>query len=572
MRDGTRLQTVILRPVGRAGNLPMLLRRTPYGVPEKTELPEGYAELAKDGYILVFQNLRGRFKSEGEFIVSTKVDLDDPKAIDEATDAYDTIDWLVSHVPANSGKVGMIGISYSGLTAGLALLRPHPALKAVSDQAAPTDLFLNDDIHRYGALRLSYAFEYAVLEQSEKNANAPFAFDSYDTYEWYLRLGSVANAKKRLGGNLQAWNDIVDHPDRDAYWKAQAWAEKLPGARIPTLTVAGFWDQEDPWGPWQVYRAGARRDPEGINQMVAGPWTHGSWALTTGDRLGNVPLGQQQTGVQFRRDIQAPFFRFWLFGRGAKPAWQAKIYETGSNVWREFPRWPPVEAQPTRLYFHSDGSLSFTPPGALEGRTPPRSFVSDPANPVPYRPRPITPTFSSEGWATWETLDQRFVDHRPDVLTYVSAPLDHDVRVDGEVSATLIASTSGSDGDLVLKLIDVYPENATPEAMRGYQLPIAMEVRRGRYLTDYARPQPLTPDRPTTWPIPLRDRAHMFLKGHRIMVQVQASWFPVIDRNPQKFLPNIYAARDSDFVPATNRIYAEPDRSSFVTLPIVPQP
>ena len=572
MRDRVRLQTVIMRPLGRPGRLPLLLRRTPYGVPTSAAgpLPAGYEELAKDGYIIVVQNLRGRFKSEGTFRVTTKVDPKDAHAIDEATDAYDTIDWLVKHVPDNNGRVGMIGISYSGLTAGLALARPHPALKAVSDQAAPTDLFVNDDFHHYGALRLSYAFEYAVLEQSEKTANAPFKFDMRDTYDWYLKLGSVANARRYLGDRLQAWNDIVDHPDYDAYWKDQAWASVVTGTKVPTLTVAGFWDQEDPWGPWQVYRSAARKDRDNRALMVAGPWTHGSWATTSDDRLGQVPLGGQRTATAFRQDVQAPFFRYWLWGQGTRPAWTARLFETGSNQWREYRQWPPVEAKPTRLYLHADGSLSFTPPGAADAATPFRSFVSDPANPVPYRPRPITPTFSSEGWTTWETLDQRFVDHRPDVLSYVSAPLDHDVRVNGEVSATLTASTSGTDSDMIVKLIDVYPEDAEPEAMRGYQFPVAMEVRRGRYLKNLSRPEPLVPDRPTTWPVPLRDRAHVFLKGHRIMVQVQSSWFPIIDRNPQRFVPSIYEAKDGDFAAATQHVYSAPDQASYITLPVMP--
>lgn len=585
VRDGVRLQTVILTPVGFKGPLPIIFQRTPYGVPAGAppSVSAADADLYKDGYIRVFQNLRGRFKSEGVFQISTKVDLKDPKAINEATDAYDSIDWLVKHVPNNNGRVGMTGVSYSGLTAGMALLMPHPALKAVSDQAAPADLWMNDDFHRYGALRLSYAFEYAVLEQSEKGANAPFKFDIYDTYDWYLKLGSVANAQSKLAAPLQAWTDIVQHPNYDAYWKEQAWAEQIKGGRVPTLTVGGFWDQEDPWGPWQIYKHGEVGDHDNTNLMVAGPWTHGGWKRGDSSHIGQAPLGGHDTGAEFRADVEAPFFRYWLHGVGDKPAYGARMFETGSNSWKIYDSWPPKQAKATDLYFHSDGSLSFTAPTADDARAPYREYVSDPANPVPYRPRPIASTFTSADWSTWETLDQRFVDRRPDVLTYVSAPLDHDITIAGEVSATLFASTSGTDSDMVVKLIDVYPENADPVAselgggehpdaksMNGYQLPIAMEIRRGRFLESYEHPTALKPNVPVTWTVPLRDRDHVFLKGHRIMVQVQSSWFPVIDRNPQTFTPSIYTAKDSDFVKATQHVYATPAMPSHVTLPLLP--
>ena len=355
---------------------------------------------------------------------------------------------------------------------------------------------------------------------------------------------------------------------------------------MPTLTVAGFWDQEDPWGPWQVYRHGETGDADNINLMVAGPWTHGGWRTSAKvDHLGQVPLGGHDTAAEFRAEVEAPFFRYWLHGKGEKPAWGARIFETGANRWQSYASWPPKEAKPVELYLHADGTLSFTAPTAAETTSGARyrEYVSDPANPVPYRPRPIASTFTSADWDTWETLDQRFVDHRPDVLTYVSAPLDHDLAIAGEVSATLYASTSGTDADMVVKLIDVYPEDADPVAadlegeptadaksMNGYELPIAMEVRRGRFLSSYAAPAPLIPNVPVAWNVPLRDRAHVFLKGHRIMLQVQSSWFPVIDRNPQSFTPSIYAARDSDFVKATQRVYATPEMASRVTLPVAP--
>jgi putative CocE/NonD family hydrolase len=585
MRDGARLQTVILTPVDKAGLLPILFRRTPYGVPDGplARVPPGIKELAQDGYIFVIQNLRGRFKSEGVFKLTSQVDLADSTATNETTDAYDSIDWLVKHVP-NNGNVGMFGVSYDGLTTALALLHPHPALKAISEQASPVDQWMNDDDHRYGALRESYAFEYAVLEQADKYKNTNFAFETYDGYSWYLTLGPLANINSRyLHGSIPYWNDVVAHPDYDEFWKKEAWISQLHASTVPNLNVAGFWDQEDPWGPWQIFRHAAEHDPDHTNFMVAGPWYHGQWRAPKGDSIGLIPLGGHETAREFRETIEAPFFRYYLHGQGEKPSWRATTFQSGANRWRTYAVWPPTEAKPTNLYLHADGTLSFDRPRAAG--TTFREYVSDPANPVPYRQRPISPTYPAGDWRTWEVADQRFVDQRPDVLTFVSAPLEHDVTITGEVAADLFASTSGSDADFVVKLIDVYPEDAQrnpwdPDAgpkpgeyarsVNGYELPIAMEVRRGRYLTSYERPQPLAPNTPTEWKIPLRDRDHVFLKSHRLMVQVQSTWFPLIDRNPQKFVPNIYQATAADFTKATQRVYCSPSRPSHLVLPVVP--
>jgi len=587
MRDGVHLQTVILTPADAKAPLPILLRRTPYGVPPAapTTVPASVKSLADDGYVFVIQNLRGRFKSEGTFLLSSKVDLADPKAVNEATDAYDTIDWLVKHVPDNNGRVGVYGVSYDGLTAAQTLLLPHPALKAISEQASPVDQWMNDDDHRYGALRFSYDFEYAVMEQADKEKNSYFAFDVYDTYEWYLKLGPISNINaKYLHGSIPYWNESVAHPDYDAFWKQEAWVSQLHASTVPNLNVAGFWDQEDPWGPWQIFRHANEHNPNRDNFMVAGPWYHGSWHTPVGDSIGLIPLGGHATAREFRDEYEAPFFRYYLHGKGSKPAWQAAIFQTGSNSWHQYDEWPPKQATPTNLYLLADGTLSFDAPRAT-GATAFRQYVSDPANPVPYRPRPISPTYPAGDWRTWETLDQRFVDHRPDVLSYESAPLDHDVVVTGELSAELFASTSGTDADFVVKLIDVYPDDAqanawNPEAgpvagqyarsLNGYQLPIAMEVRRGRYNRSFEHPSPLPAGKATKWTFPLRDHDHVFLKGHRIMVQVQSTWFPLIDRNPQRFVPSIYQAKASDYVPATHRVYSTASMPSHVTLPVMP--
>jgi putative CocE/NonD family hydrolase len=586
MRDGVRLQTVILTPVGKSGPLPILLRRTPYGVPDSAPatVAPSLKELNADGYIFVIQNLRGRFRSEGVFKLTSQVNLADSTSTNETTDAYDSIDWLVKNVANNNGKVGMYGVSYDGLTTAIALLHPHPALKAMSEQASPVDQWMNDDDHRYGALRYSYSFEYAVMEQADKNKNTHFAFDTYDSYSWYLALGPVSNLNaKYLHGAIPYWNDEVAHPDYDDFWKREAWVSQLHASTVPNLNVAGFWDQEDPWGPWQIFKHAAEHDPDHTNFMVAGPWFHGQWQQEKGDSLGLMSNGGHATSREFRETIEAPFFRYYLHGDGEKPSWRASTFQSGSNTWHTYAEWPPRESKPTNIYLHADGTLSFSKPASSAHAY--REYVSDPANPVPYRQRPISPTYPAGDWRTWDIADQRFVDNRPDVLSYVSEPLDRDLTITGAVAADLFASTSGTDADFIIKLIDVYPEHATPNAwneeagpapgqyaksVNGYELPVAMEVRRGRYNTSYEHPSALVARKPIEWKIPLRDRDYVFLKGHRLMVQVQSTWFPLIDRNPQKFVPSIYKATAGDFVKATQRVYSSPALPSHIVLPVMP--
>jgi uncharacterized protein len=586
MRDGVRLQTVILTPTNASAPLPILVQRTPYGVLDAApkQMVGAFKELVEDGYIIVLQNLRGRFKSEGVFHLSSHANLSDPKDVNETTDAYDTIDWLVKNVPNNNGKVGIFGVSYDGLTAAMTLLHPHPALKAVSEQAAPVDQWMNDDMHRFGALRESYAVEYSVLEQADKNANSHFDFNIYDTYSWYLTLGPLGDVNaKYLHEKIPFWNSIVEHPDYDKFWQNEAWISQLHSSTVPNLNVAGFWDQEDPWGPWQIFRHAEQSDPENTNFMVAGPWFHGQWQAPHATKIGLIPSGGHDTSLEFRQNLEAPFFRYYLHGKGEKPNWKATMFETGSNTWKTYAAWPPAGATATNLYFHADGTLSFTAPGPDE-KAGVREYVSDPANPVPYRTRPVSPTYPAGDWRTWEVADQRFVDNRTDVLTYVSAPLDQDVTMTGPLAAKLFASTSGTDSDFIVKLIDVYPEDAQKneweagmgpkpgeyaQSLNGYELPIAMEVRRGRYLKSYEHPSALVAGKPTEWDVSLRDHDHVFLKGHRIMVQVQSTWFPVIDRNPQKFVPSIYKASAADYVKATQRVYSTPEMPSHIELPVV---
>jgi len=576
MRDGTKLQTVILRPTGKTGKLPILLQRTPYGVPggAPRAVPASMKYLMDDGYILVFQNMRGRYKSEGSFTMSMALSPAGSNAPDEASDGYDTIDWLVKNVADNNGRVGMMGGSYPGYAAAVALARPHPALKAVSPQAAWNDWWMNDDLHRYGALRLSYLTDWTYGLQNNKNGDDfdynPGGPPPVDLYDWFLKLGPVENLDKlHFKGSVPMLTQIIEHPDYDDHWKRQVWTERLGRTTVPTLHVVGFWDQEDPLGGWKIYEQMEKDDPKGLSTIVAGPWNHGSWR-SAGDDLGYVKFGKP-SGTEFMRDIEAPFFAHWLHGKGAQPKGEAKIFQSGSWQWKNYAKWPPAGTKATSLYLNADGSLSFAAPAGAGCR----EYVSDPANPVPYRERPISVTYPSAEWRWWEAADQRFVDARPDVLSYVSAPLDKDLTVSGAITATLQASTSGTDSDMVVKLIDVLPDDYDPttpvralgdypKTLNGFQLPIAMEVRRGRWLESFETAKPLVPNKVVAWNVPLRDHDHVFKKGHRIMVQVQSSWFPVIDRNPQTFVPNIYKAKPSDFVKATQRVCS----GSVITLPV----
>lgn len=574
MRDGAKLETVILRPTGKAGPLPILLQRTPYGVPQAapTKAPASWSGLMADGYIFVFQSMRGRFGSDGRFTMSTAVHPGQPKVVDEATDAYDAIDWLVRHVKPNNGRVGMWGVSYPGFTTAVTLAHPHPALKAVSPQAAWLDYWRNDDLHRNGALRLSYIPDWVYGLQVKKETYDEFDYGGVDTYDFFLKLGPVENLDKLyFKGRVPMFTSLLDHPNHDSFYTDQDWTKALGKTTVPTLNVAGFWDQEDPWGSWQIYRKQKENDPDHLSMMVAGPWAHGTWQGKM-DMLGNIPLGRD-TGAEFREQIQTPFFRYWLHGEGERPTFEARMLQSGSNEWKTYESWPPKGAEETSLYLHADGSLSFDAPAAGEAC---RDYVSDPANPVPFRERPISPTYPRPEWRWWESADQRFVDHRPDVLSWVSAPLDHDLTVTGLLAAELMASTTGTDSDFIVKLIDVLPDSyqkfdmasplgSYPRQLNGYEWPIAMEVRRGRFLKSDVKPEPLVPGQVTRWDVPLRDHDHVFKAGHRIMVQVQSSWFPVVDRNPQTFVPNIARAKPEDFVKATQKVCA----GSRILLPVM---
>jgi putative CocE/NonD family hydrolase len=574
-RDGVRLHTEIYMPKNASEPLPFLITRTPYGLNDDEQgfsrLLGLYREMIPDGYIFVFQDIRGRYGSEGQFVMQ-RMPCEPPRpgCIDEGTDTYDTIDWLLKNVPGNNGRAGILGISYGGWLTAMALLHPHPALRAASEQASPADMFLGDDFHHNGAFRLSYGFEYAAMMETGKT-NVLFQFDRYDTFQWYLALGPLSNVDRRyLHGRIPTWENFVQHPNYDSFWQRQAtwpYFERLT-LSVPNLNVAGWWDQEDFYGPLKIYEASEKHDVHHYNYLVVGPWNHGGWARGDGDRLGPIPFGSP-TSRYFREQIQAAWFAYWLKDRGKLPLQKVLTFQTGSNRWQAYSAWPPQEnIERRRLYLRAGGRLAFEPPS----ETGPAfdSYLSDPFHPVPYRHRPVEETYGpGSHWYTWEVEDQRFVENRPDTLSWETPPLDHDLTVTGDIVAHLYASTTGSDSDWVVKLIDVYPEDyATQHELAGYELMVAGEILRGRFRNSFSHPEPVQPGAVTAYTIDLHTNNHTFLKGHRIMVQIQSTWFPLYDRNPQRFVPNIFLARPQDFQRATQRIYRSRRFASYIELPI----
>ncbi|MEO8636724.1 MAG: CocE/NonD family hydrolase [Gemmatimonadales bacterium] len=573
MRDGVTLHVEILRPRGVTSPLPILFQRTPYGVESAPQQVKAYTTLSDEGYIFVYQDIRGRFRSQGTFVMQRP-----PKTAnapsgesDELTDTNDSIDWMLANIPGNNGRVGMFGVSYDGWTAAMGMLGGHPALRAVSPQASPADMFLGDDFHHNGAFRLSYGFEYAWLTEATRE-NSDFEFGRYDTYDWYLNVGPLSNIQKSVlkDKQLPSWTDFATHPNYDGFWQRQAMRPYLTRVTVPTLNVAGWWDQEDFYGPVSIYRELEKHDTRNQNFLVVGPWRHGGWSFGKGQKLGKIDFGSP-TGEYYRAQIEAPFFAYYLKDKGSLTQPEATVFESGSNRWRTFDSWPPRTATTRSLYFHSDGRLSFTPPTSAEAGSF-DSYLSDPAHPVPYRPRPIEPTYypKGSGWYTWLLEDQRFVDQRPDVLTWTTETLTSDVVVAGDITARLLASTTGQDADWIVKLIDVYPEDYPPDIkLGGYELMVANDVFRGRFHKSFERPVPLISNVVTPFTIDLHTQSYRFQAGHRIMVQVQSTWFPIIDRNPQTWVPNIFDARASDYKAQTHRIWRTPARPSRVDIQTV---
>ncbi len=575
-RDGIKLFTVVLAPTGNTKPLPLLIERTPYGadfpLPEDSTIDVNkmgmYTAMAKEGYIFVFQDLRGKFKSEGTFEMNRPLyHVYDKTKTDESTDAWDAIDWMVKNVPYNNGKAGILGISYPGVLALNASVDPHPALKASSPQAAPADMFLGDDFHHNGAFRLSYGFEYSYLVENEKEANSEYTFPKFDLYSWYLKLGPLKNVNEKLYKNkLPSWNDFATHPNYDDFWKRQSALTAIRSPQLPIIHVGGYYDQEDLNGPQVMYRQLEKKDSFSRNFIVLGPWNHGQWASSKADSLGKIDF-ESKTAVWFQA-LQKQWFDYWLKGIGDGKFAEANCFQTGSNTWKSYSTWPPENAEIKKLYANSDHTSNFKKPSSSKGSV---SYMSDPAAPVPYRTQPIEATYGfGSRWNEWHVEDQRFVSSRPDVISFTGDTLTGNLTVTGKITAHLFASTTGTDADFVVKLIDVYPDIDTKnKLMSGYELPVAMEVLRGRFRKTLEKPIPLTPNKPEEFIIDLHDINHTFLKGHHLMIQIQSTWFPIIDRNPQKYVTNIFDAKETDFIKATQTIYCNNQYSTYIELPVI---
>ncbi|HXB62261.1 MAG TPA: CocE/NonD family hydrolase, partial [Acidobacteriaceae bacterium] len=481
-------------------------------------------------------------------------------------DAYDTVEWLVKHVTGNNGRVGVHGISYPGFLAAMAGIDPHAAVKAVSPQAPMTDVWMGDDFFHNGAFRQSYGYDYTMgMESSKTDA---FGKMEEDAYDYFLKAGNFANAAKkgRIDG-LPTARAFVEHPAYDAFWQAMAVTPWLTRVTVPTFLVGGWWDEEDMWGPQAEYAAMAAHDPEHKVQMMLGPWLHGQWAQRTMRHLDALDFGQATT-EEFRAE-EAAFFDEHLKSSAAGARYAAvESFQTGSNTWRGYSAWPPKQAKMRDMYLEANAALSFERPKVTD-REQSASYLSDPAHPVPYRHRPIQETYApGSHWYAWLAEDQRFVTGRKDVAAWETPVLDHDLTVTGDVKADLYASTTGSDADWVVKLIDVYPGDAG-EGMGGYQLMVAEEIFRGRYRESFTQPHAIVPGAVNEYAWSLHGVDHVFLKGHRLMVTVQSSWFPLYDRNPQTFVPNIMAAPASAYKKATESIYESAQHPSHVELPVV---
>lgn len=574
MRDGVKLHVQVWRPKHQSGPLPVLISRSPYGFSTAhvtNLLTQSYKELADDQFIFVLQDIRGRLGSEGSF-VNLRPRKRGANGVDESTDTYDSIDWLVKNLAANNGKAGAIGVSYGGWTAALATIDPHPALKAVSSQASPNDMFIGDDFLHNGAFRLDYAWSWVSLLETDGRTMKPFDFGGEkDAFAWYLKQHDLATLdRQHLGASMPSWQNFVDHPAYDAYWKAQRTTNNMaPRVATPNLIVAGWYDQEDFYGPLSIYQEQEKGDVKGLNYLVVGPWSHGGWR-GSGEAYGPFDLGAA-TGSWYRRQVELPWFRYWLKGQGTLDQPEAWVFQTGSNRWQRLDRWPAARRAETRnLYLRAGGKLSFDAPP--RGEAPADRFVSDPADPVPYRDRALIKPFLAEDstWSSWIADDQAPFTRRKDVLFWQSDPLSQDLTLSGAIAARLFASTTGSDADWVVKLVDIYPgEGSVPAALRGRQRMIANDVFRGRFRTSYEKPRAITPNAVLEYRIDLHSASHVFKKGHRIGVHVQSSWFPLIGRNPQTFVENILRAGPQDFKPQTHGIHHAPGQASAITVAVV---
>jgi hypothetical protein len=589
MRDGVKLHTIILIPRGAKG-APILLTRTPYEAKRLTTHAEsahlgpnlnGYDNalevILEGGYIRAVQDVRGKYESEGDYVMTRPLrGALNPTAVDHSTDTYDTIDWLVKNVPESNGKVGILGISYDGFLPLMALVNPHPALKVSVPMNPMVDGWMGDDWFHYGAFR-QQNLPYIYDQEADRKSEIKWWTSHFDDYDMFMEAGSAGELGRRRGlEQVGFWRKILEHPSYDAFWRDQA-VDKILGAQplgVPVMLVDSLWDQEDIYGAIAVYKAIEPKDVANDKiYLVLGPWHHGQ-EIHDGSSLGALRFGSD-TGLYFRREVLRPFLDQYLKD-GAPRADVAPVtaFETGTNVWRRLQAWPAgcasgCSVRPTPLYLNAELRASFSAPKAGDAAF--AEYVSDPAKPVPFRARPIHPTdYEDRGWSRWLVDDQREASGRPDVLAFVSEPLMAPTKISGEPIVHLIAATSGTDADWVVKLIDVYPDEVAGQpTMGGYQLMVCADIFRGRYRESFETPKAIASDQPLPYTFALPTANHVFLPGHKIMVQVQSSWFPLYDRNPQTFVPNIFWARPSDYRKAVQRVYHAPGRSSYVDLPLV---
>jgi len=587
MRDGVKLFTSIYVPKDSTENHPILMERTPYScAPYGSQYRDFWAGYKKyflmEGYIMVIQDVRGRWMSEGKFVdIRPFIKDKKPGDVDESTDAYDAIDWLVKNIPGNNGKVGVFGTSYPGFYAGMAAASGHPALKAVSPQAPVTDWFRGDDFHHNGAFFYMDAFDFYVaggfgrphpVPVDHENP-MPDPYESKDNYQFYLQQGADKNLLKFTGDSISFFKEIYEHPNEDAWWKARNARIAQFHIKPAILVVGGLFDAEDCFGAWNLYKAIRSQSPETNARLVMGPWYHEEWSSPDGTHLGNIYFGSN-TSVTYQNEIIIPFFNFYLKGKNDPNLAGATIFFTGENKWRRFDSWPTDKARQVKIYLQEQNELSSSVPG---GRTAFDEYVSDPAHPVPY-----TEDVHFNRTREYMTDDQRFASRRPDVLTYQSPELKEDLTIGGPLIAELHVGISTTDADFVVKLIDVFPDSlsfnridiyAVDEGnktypMGGYQMLVRGEIFRGKFRNSFEIPQPFQPGRPEIIRFTTTDVAHTFKKGHRVMIQIQSSWFPLSDRNPQKFT-DIYTCENADFQKSTIRIYHDAEHASCIILPVI---
>ncbi len=583
MRDGVRLFTAVYVPKDRSVTYPILLSRTPYSIgpygADRYRENIGPSPLfAKEGYIIVYQDVRGRWMSEGEFehMRPHRPVKKGAKEIDESTDTYDTIDWLLKNIPGHNGRVGMWGISYPGFYAAAGMIDAHPALKAVSPQAPVSDWFTSDDWHHNGALLLAHAFGWfsgagwPFSKPTTVYPGRPIDRPIDDGYEFFLRLGPVGNANKEYFRNeISFWNEMMKRESRDDWWKARNIRGHLKKIQPAVMTVGGWFDAENLFGALEVYRAVEAQSPGAFNILVMGPWVHGGWAGGKGDSLGDVRF-DAPTAEFYREQIELPFFNYFLKDKGKQDLPEAYVFETGANQWRKFDAWPPKSTVTKSFYLHANGKLSFDPP-ATDAQTDFDEYISDPKKPVPFIPG-LAPGMAQR----YMVDDQRFAARRPDVLVYQTDVLEEDVTLAGPIVPSLHVSTTGTDSDWIVKLIDVYPDRfpdekgAVNNTLGGYQQLVRGEVMRGKFRNSLEAPEPFVPGKSAKVEFAISDIFHTFRRGHRIMVQIQSTWFPLININPQKFL-NINEASEVDFQKATERVYRSRSLPSSLRAGVLPR-